>query len=115
MYSQSGAATHEIYQIFNPFQPRIREIVEDEPDVKICHSCGQLDTRQSCDCDAQTRVRRYIAEQFLKMDFVWMSNDVLKCDEHTLRNYTYILFFYSPSQEFMQLLKEAHIYNYADC
>lgn len=65
--------------------------------------------------EAKKRVRQHISDILRKEKFEWMVDDVLRCDEHDLINYSAIGFFYAPSSEFAMMLKEAGIYNYAEC
>jgi hypothetical protein len=109
--SQSGCATQELVSIINPARMILKEIFLDEPEKVFCRVCGE----PKCNCDARTKARLHISEIFKDLNFQWMSKDVLMCDEHKLDVYAGISFFYGASEKFADLLKEAHIYNYAEC
>jgi hypothetical protein len=53
--NKSGLATGELKRIFNPIQTAVREVVEDEADIKICHGCGEIDTPEYCLCTAEQK------------------------------------------------------------
>jgi hypothetical protein len=113
--NNSALATREVLQIVFPTREKIREIMADEPEVKVCHGCGEPDTKAVCFCDIQTKVRLCISEQFTKKNFIWMSKDVLTCDDHKLNLYAMIAFFYAPSEELGKLFVKAKIFNFAEC
>lgn len=118
MTNTSGLATAELLRITTFSQETIeivRDIVTDEPEIKLCRVCGELETKESCHCQAEKKIRLVASEIIKAHGFDWMSKDVLACDDFDLQNYIFIAFHYSPSKQFMQLLQEAHISNYSEC
>jgi hypothetical protein len=65
--------------------------------------------------DLKIKARFAISKIFAKMNFHWMTAEVLACDEHKLRAYAHIAFFYNSTEELDRILKAAGITNYADC
>jgi len=57
MNSISGAATGEINRILHPVQAAIRDIYTNEPEVKLCHGCGEINTPEYCLCTAEQKAQ----------------------------------------------------------
>ena len=55
--NQSGAATGELNRILHPVQTKIREVYQDESEIKICRGCGEPDTPETCLCTAEQKAQ----------------------------------------------------------
>jgi hypothetical protein len=57
MYNQSGLSIGELKRIVHPIQTAIREVFQDEPEVKLCKCCGEPDTPEYCLCTAEQKAQ----------------------------------------------------------
>lgn len=104
--NQSLATDRELHQKIIFYNP-VRQIMTDEPEIKVCRGCGELE--DFCLCEPETKLRFKISEIIAERGFQWMTNEVLRCDVEKVRPYLDIAVFFHPSEELYKLSKKVSI------